>query len=263
MPASGLLRDAGVRTTSMVSLSQLSNTSKQRQNFKGLTSLPPARGSLRLPRREATEPLEWLPPASLSLAAPGKEAEAEAQQALMGEWLEGFSSGADGAFQSHALALEIHLRRALTATEGGAQRPDAFRTAAVCECLARLPQVAGPFARVLQVGRSADRAAKWPPSAAAAWPPPAGTARDTPTPRPPRVRRSCFGPSCFGPSTSTSMPSRGDRLASTRLRCCTRPPSSPSAERSERASARWAPGSTRTRRRGRRRGRRRKGGRTW
>ncbi|KAL1521730.1 hypothetical protein AB1Y20_021385 [Prymnesium parvum] len=96
--------------------------------------------------------LEWLPPSSLALLSKETEAVQLAKHALLNEWLQEFEGGA-GEFYSSAVFLEVQLRKALAATSSSST-PDTFRTAAVCECLARLPECAGPFSRILQILRA-------------------------------------------------------------------------------------------------------------
>lgn len=74
-----------------------------------------------------------------------------AKDTLLGEWLREFQAGS-GHFNSSALFLEVQLRKALAATSSA--QPDAFRTAAVCECLSRLPETAGSYSRILQLIRA-------------------------------------------------------------------------------------------------------------
>lgn len=70
---------------------------------------------------------------------------------IMASWLSEFEEQAR--FGSAALFIEMQLRQAMAATAAD-NRPDSFRTACVCECLARLPEVAGSFAGVLQLLRT-------------------------------------------------------------------------------------------------------------
>jgi len=68
----------------------------------------------------------------------------------MSSWLSEFEG--QGKFGSGAIYIEMQLRQALAATQTERQ-PDSFRTACVCECLARLPDAAGSFAGVLKLLR--------------------------------------------------------------------------------------------------------------
>ena len=75
-----------------------------------------------------------------------------AKDAIMADWLTEFQGGRQ-TFNSPALFLQ--LRQALAAASAGsASKPDAFSTAAVCECLSRLPESAGSFSRLLQLLRA-------------------------------------------------------------------------------------------------------------
>ncbi|KAL3931010.1 MAG: hypothetical protein SGPRY_001300 [Prymnesium sp.] len=69
------------------------------------------------------------------------------------QWLREFEQGTHH-FQSPAVHLEVQLRKALAATASSFTGPDAFRLAAVCECLSRLPEAAGGFSRILQLIRA-------------------------------------------------------------------------------------------------------------
>lgn len=68
----------------------------------------------------------------------------------MASWMKTFGERKD--FGSGIVFLEMQLRQALAATSSSGD-PDAFRTACVCECLQRLPEVAGPSAAVLTLLR--------------------------------------------------------------------------------------------------------------
>ena len=72
---------------------------------------------------------------------------------LVASWLSEFQEQAS--FGSAALFIEFQLRQALAATSASTHAgPDSFRTACVCEALARLPEATGSFAGVLQLLRS-------------------------------------------------------------------------------------------------------------
>lgn len=64
-------------------------------------------------------------------------------------WLSEFGAQKAANFGSGVLFIEMQLRQALAATAAANGQPDAFRTACVCECLSRLPEVAGGFSTVL------------------------------------------------------------------------------------------------------------------
>lgn len=95
--------------------------------------------------------LQWLPPQLLKEDARLKQAASAVNSVIMASWLSEFDS--QSAMKSPALFIEMQLRQAIAATSGG-RRPDRFRTACVCECLARLPAAVGNFAGVLQLLRT-------------------------------------------------------------------------------------------------------------
>ena len=108
---------------------------------------PVARSHGTLPRlSKGPSPLQWLPPNRLDglNIAP---AERGAEEMVMASWLKTF--GEHSNFGSGVVFLELQLRQALTATQATDDKPDAFRTACVCECLTRLIPVSGSSAGVL------------------------------------------------------------------------------------------------------------------
>lgn len=91
--------------------------------------------------------LQWLPPSRLQDRELQDAAGSGAESMVMASWLSEFDSQTK--FGSNALFIEMQLRQALAATAAPQGQPDRFRTACVCEALARLPQSAGSFAGVL------------------------------------------------------------------------------------------------------------------
>ena len=102
-----------------------------------------------LSKSNSSPALQWLPPSRLE----GTHAQAErgVQEMVMASWLREFGERDD--FGSPVVFVELQLRQALAATAAAGGRPDAFRTACICECLGRLPEVAGHFASVLSLLR--------------------------------------------------------------------------------------------------------------
>ena len=106
-----------------------------------------------LPARSTRLPaLQWLPPSSLR-DSQLSTARAGSEEMLLASYLAEFDE--QKGFKSAAVFLEMQLRQALAATSATASAgPDSFRTACVCEALARLPEAAGSFAGVLQLLRT-------------------------------------------------------------------------------------------------------------
>ena len=134
-----------------------------------LPSLPSAASASVLHPSASAPVLQWLPPAQLGEKAIGLPAAASssAEEMVMASWLQEFrrqqpavaggKHGGGGAgkasFGSSAVFIELQLRQALAATQLTPGKPDAFRTACVCECLSRLPEAAGHFSGVLSLLR--------------------------------------------------------------------------------------------------------------
>ena len=97
--------------------------------------------------------LQWLPPSRLRDPQLSADARVGTESMLVASWLTEFEE--QSGFGSAALFIEFQLRQALAATSTNSHAgPDSFRTACVCEALARLPEATGSFAGVLQLLRS-------------------------------------------------------------------------------------------------------------
>ena len=79
-----------------------------------------------------------------------KVADDAVQDVLISNWLREFDEGTN--YTSPSLFLELRLRQALSAVDHR-PAPDAFRTATVCECLARLAEAGGPLKSLLELLR--------------------------------------------------------------------------------------------------------------
>ena len=113
-------------------------------------------GGGRASRQPGAAPaLQWLPPTQLHNQALNEDASLAAEAMIMASWHNDLAAGAQKSkFGSGILFLELQLREALAATAAAAGKPDAFRTACVCECLGRLPDAAtSGFSNVLQLLR--------------------------------------------------------------------------------------------------------------
>lgn len=144
------------QTSSMASRPQTSQGSPslrrpQSQGMLGPVVAPAKRRAAAARAALQNGSLHWLPPSQVP--TPAGEA---VQSVMMSKWLEEFRDGA--AFDSPALFLELRLRQALQALDEKtphAAGPDAFRTATVCECFARLADTApASLAPLLQLLRS-------------------------------------------------------------------------------------------------------------
>ena len=99
--------------------------------------------------------LQWLPPSQVQGARLDPSAARGAEAMLMASWVNEFggSRSTKNKFGSGVLYIEMQLRNVLAATASAQGKPDAFRTACVCECLGKLPEVAGGFSGVLHLLR--------------------------------------------------------------------------------------------------------------
>ena len=82
-----------------------------------------------------------------------KDAASSAESMIMASWLADFQQQ-QHTFGSPALFFEMQLREALAATASAEGQPENFRTACVCEVLARLPPISGSLSGLLQLLRS-------------------------------------------------------------------------------------------------------------
>lgn len=118
--------------------------------FQSRRARPP--GHLLPPRSAGVGTLEWLPPSSLTMFKDETDAVPLVQDAIMEKWIHEYAG--PGHFNSNAVFLEVRLRQAIAASVSQPGQPDRFRTAAVCDCLSRLPEAAGSFSRILQLLRA-------------------------------------------------------------------------------------------------------------